>query len=411
MSIAKVSFLKQQVLAVLASGKVPAWAWALLAVILASLFIWRPWGQNASTGNRQRQSVMPVSVASAVKKDIPITLTALGTVTSLATATVKSQISGYLTEIHFTEGQMVKKGDILAQVDPRPYQAALAQYEGQREKDQALLDNARRDLKRYQTLISQDSTSRQTLDTAAATVRQYEGTVRSDQGQIDAQKLNITYCRIVSPVEGRVGLRQVDVGNYVTPSDANGVAVVTQLDPISVLFTLPEDSLRQLMPRLKAGAELLVTAYDRTNTEKLAEGRLQTVDNQIDTTTGTIKLRALFDNANAALFPNLFVNIALHLNTLQGAVAVPDSAVLTGTPGTYVYLLNADGGTVSLRKITAGPSAGGYVSVASGLAEGDRVVVDGADHLSDGAKVRIPAEAASPEAAATPAAAVAGGSK
>ena len=401
MKIPNTSFSIQQARSFMMSGRVPKWAWALFAALVTALVIWRPWTGSRNVSTREIRSAIPVSVASAAKKDIPITLTALGTVTSLATATVKSQISGYLTEIHFTEGQMVKKGDLLAQVDPRPYQATLAQYEGQREKDQALLDNARRDLKRYQTLISQDSTSRQTLDTAAATVRQYEGTVRSDQGQIDAQKLNIAYCRITSPVEGRVGLRQVDVGNYVTPSDSSGIAVVTQLDPISVLFTLSEDSLRLLMPRLKAGASLQVTAYDRTNTERLAEGTLQTVDNQIDTTTGTIKLRAVFDNAEATLFPNLFVNVTLHVNTLHDVVAVPSSAVLTGTPGTYTYLLNADSSSVVLRKITTGPSAEGYVSVTSGLVEGDRVVIDGADHLSDGAKVRIPAGGSADISAAT----------
>lgn len=401
MKIPNTSFSIQQARSFMMSGRVPKWAWALFAALVTALVIWRPWTGSRNGSTREIRSAIPVSVASAAKKDIPITLTALGTVTSLATATVKSQISGYLTEIHFTEGQMVKKGDLLAQVDPRPYQATLAQYEGQREKDQALLDNARRDLKRYQTLISQDSTSRQTLDTAAATVRQYEGTVRSDQGQIDAQKLNIAYCRITSPVEGRVGLRQVDVGNYVTPSDSSGIAVVTQLDPISVLFTLSEDSLRLLMPRLKAGASLQVTAYDRTNTEKLAEGTLQTVDNQIDTATGTIKLRAVFDNAEATLFPNLFVNVTLHVNTLHDVVVVPSSAVLTGIPGTYTYLLNADSSSVVLRKITTGPSAEGYVSVTSGLAEGDRVVIDGADHLSDGAKVRIPAGGSADISAAT----------
>lgn len=401
MKIPNTSFSIQQARSFMMSGRVPKWAWALFAALVTTLVIWRPWTGSRNVSTREIRSAIPVSVASAAKKDIPITLTALGTVTSLATATVKSQISGYLTEIHFAEGQMVKKGDLLAQVDPRPYQATLAQYEGQREKDQALLDNARRDLKRYQTLISQDSTSRQTLDTAAATVRQYEGTVRSDQGQIDAQKLNIAYCRITSPVEGRVGLRQVDVGNYVTPSDSSGIAVVTQLDPISVLFTLSEDSLRLLMPRLKAGASLQVTAYDRTNTEKLAEGTLQTVDNQIDTATGTIKLRAVFDNAEATLFPNLFVNVTLHVNTLHDVVVVPSSAVLTGIPGTYTYLLNADSSSVVLRKITTGPSAEGYVSVTSGLAEGDRVVIDGADHLSDGAKVRIPAGGSADISAAT----------
>lgn len=366
------------------------WGWAAFAgLVLLFAVVWWPLSPASGPRSKVRQPIMSVAVASAVRKDIPITLTALGTVTSLATATVKSQLSGYLTEIHFSEGQMVKKGELLAQVDSRPYEAALTQYEGQREKDQALLDNARRDLKRYQTLISQDSTTRQVLDTAAATVRQYEGAVRSDQGQIDAQKLNITYCRLVSPVNGRVGLRQVDVGNYVSPSDSSGVAVVTQVNPISVLFTLPEDTLRELLPRLQAGEQLKVSAYDRTNTEKLGEGLLETADNQIDTNTGTIKLRALFTNADSILFPNLFVNVTLHLSTLHDVIAVPDSAVQTGTPGTYVYLLDAAGGTVALHKIIAGPSAEGFTAILSGLSAGEQVVVDGADHLRDGAKVHV----------------------
>lgn len=328
-------------------------------------------------------------MAAAAKGDIPITLTSLGTVTSLATVTVKSQISGYLIEIPFREGQMVKKGDLLAQVDPRPYEALLAQYQGTLEKDQALLDNARLDLERYQRLIKQDSTSKQTVDTAAATVRQYEGTVRADQAQVDTQKLNLAYTRIVSPIDGRVGLRQVDVGNYVTASDTNGIVVVTQVRPISVVFTLPEDSLRQVLKRLQAGVRLSVVAYDRSHTEKLAEGALDTVDNQIDTTTGTVKLRAAFDNTDGSLFPNQFVNVTLLLDTLQGVITVPTTAVQTGTPGTFVYLANADN-TVSLRKVTTGATADGRVAILSGLMEGDRVVVDGTDRLSDGAKISIP---------------------
>lgn len=345
-------------------------------------------------GGPPGQSVQSVGIATAAKGDIPITLTSLGTVTSLATVTVKSQISGYLTEIHFREGQTVKKGDLLVQVDPRSYEASLAQYQGTLEKDQALLDNARVDLERYQKLIKQDSTSKQTVDTAAATVRQYEGTVRADQAQVDTQKLNLIYCRIVSPVDGRVGLRQVDVGNYVTASDTSGIVVVTQIVPMSVIFTLPEDSLRPLLKRLQTGAQLSVIAYDRTGTDKLAEGVLDTVDNQIDTTTGTVKLRALFANADGSLFPNQFVNVTLLLDTLHDVLTVPTTAVQTGTPGTFVYLANADN-TVSLRKITTGASADGRIAVLSGLNDGDKVVVDGIDHLSDGAKIRIPAAAAS----------------
>lgn len=382
------------------------WPWLLLLVIaVAVLVVWRqPW-QQASTGNGppggpSAQSVQSVAVASAAKGDIPITLTSLGTVTSLATVTVKSQISGYLTAVDFREGQMVKKGDVLAEVDPRPYEAALAQYQGQLERDQALLDNARLDLARYQKLAKQDSVSQQTADTAAATVRQYEGTVRADQALVDTQKLNLSYCRIVSPVDGRAGLRQVDAGNYVTASDTSGIVVVTQITPISVMFTLPEDSLRQVMKRLQAGASLGVTAYDRTSTDKLAEGTLDTVDNLIDTTTGTVKLRAAFANADGSLFPNQFVNVAMLVDTLSNVVTVPSAAVQTGTPGAYVYVVNANS-TVSLRKVTTGASADGRIAVLSGLAEGDRVVVDGVDHLVDGAKVSIPEAAGA--TAATPA--------
>jgi multidrug efflux system membrane fusion protein len=290
---------------------------------------------------------------------------------------------------------MVRKGDLLAQIDPRPYEAALAQFQGQVEKDQALLDNARLDLERYQRLIKTDATTRQTLDTQAAAVRQYEGTVRSDQGQVDAQKLNLIYCRITSPVEGRVGLRQVDAGNYVTAADTNGIVVVTQLDPISVTFTLPETSLRKLMKRYQAGTKLQVSIYDRSSTEKRADGILDTVDNQVDTSTGTVKIRALFENADSALFPNEFVNVALLLDTLQDVVAVPAAAVQSGILGTFVYRVNAENNTVSVQKIQAGPAADGRVAVLSGLAAGDVVVTDGADHLSDGAKVTIPGTEAS----------------
>jgi multidrug efflux system membrane fusion protein len=378
------------------------WPWLLLALaaIAVMIVLREPWKRSGPGpmpfGRPAAGAVQTVAVATAAKGDIPITLTSLGTVTSLATVTVKSQISGYLTDIHFREGQMVKKGDLLAQIDPRPYEAALAQFQGQVEKDQALLDNARLDLERYQRLIKTDATTRQTLDTQVATVRQYEGTVRSDQGQVDAQKLNLVYCRITSPVEGRVGLRQVDAGNYVTAADTNGIVVVTQLDPISVTFTLPETSLRQLMKRYQ-GAKLQVSIYDRSSTEKRADGILDTVDNQVDTSTGTVKIRALFQNADGALFPNEFVNVALLLDTLHEAVTAPAAAVQSGILGTFVYRVNAENNTVSVQKIQAGPAADGRVAILSGLAAGDVVVIDGADHLSDGAKVTIPgAEASQP---------------
>ncbi|MBB3260641.1 multidrug efflux system membrane fusion protein [Paraburkholderia bannensis] len=358
-----------------------------------------PPGAPGAMGGGQAQAV---GVAAAATGDVPVRLSSLGTVTSLATVTVKSQISGYLQSINFREGQHVKKGDVLAQVDPRQYQVALKQYQGQVVKDKALLDNARLDLARYQRLAKTDSVAQQTLDTAEATVREYEGTVLTDEAQVDAQQLNLTYCRIVSPVDGRVGLRQVDVGNYVTASDTDGVVVVTETDPISVVFTLPEDDLRRLNQRLASGARLQVVAYDRAGEEKLADGVLDTVDNQIDTTTGTVKLRALFKNADGALFPNQFVNISLLLDTLHGAVTIPSEAVQTGTPGTFVYRVN-DNQTVSLRKIRTGAAADGHTAVLAGLAVGDRVVIDGADHLSDGSKIRLPNPSVDETAAQRPA--------
>lgn len=366
------------------------WPWLLLAAaVIAALLIWRaPWRATATKGGG-RQASTAVGVATAVKGDVPVTLNALGTVTSLATATVKSQLSGYLTAVPFKEGQAVKQGDVLAQVDPRPYDVALAQYQGQLQRDQALLENARLDYKRYQQLAAQDSTSKQTVDTALATVHQYEGTVRTDQAQVDSEKLNLTYARIVSPIDGRVGLRQVDVGNYVTASDTDGVAVVTQMDPISVVFTLPEDDLEQVLAPSDDGKPRSVTAWDRTFTTQLSSGSLDTIDNQVDTSTGTVKLRALFANPKGTLFPNQFVNATLLVHTLHDAVTVPSTAVQTGSPGTFVYLLNNDH-TVALRKVTLGPSADGRVAITAGLAAGDVVVVDGADHLSDGAKVTVP---------------------
>lgn len=347
----------------------------------------RPAAQMGGPGPRPG-GLESVAVATAESRDIPIVLSGLGTVTPLATVTVKSQISGYLTQIAFTEGQMVRKGDLLVQVDPRPYQALLEQYEGTQAKDQALLDNARLDLKRYRTLAEQDSISGQNVDTQAALVRQYEGTVRADQGQVDTEKLNLVYCRITSPIDGRVGLRQVDLGNYVEASDTTGVVVVTEVAPISVLFVLPEDKVPQVRARLRAGAPLPVIAYDRSNSTKLAEGSLSTLDNQLDTTTGTLKLRALFSNKDDSLFPNQFVNARLLLDTVKGAVTIPQAAVQNGADGRAVYVVDGDN-KVHLRKIETGVSDSGVVAVTTGLTVGERVVTDGADRLQDGAAVAI----------------------
>jgi multidrug efflux system membrane fusion protein len=378
--------------------RVGLWVSVVAVVLLIAAFIaWRVVsGAGGGTGGHQggpgaQQTATSVGVATAAKADIPVTLESIATVTSLATATVKAQTSGYLTSIAFREGQTVKAGEVLAQVDPRPYQIALAQYQGQLQKDQATLENARLDLQRYQQLMKQDSTSKQTVDTAIASVHEYEGTVRTDQAQVDTQKLNLTYARITSPIDGRTGFRQVDVGNYVTSSDTDGVVVVTQMDPISVVFTLPEDSLAAVLKPAADGKPRPVSVWDRTFTTKLADGTLDTIDNAVDTSTGTVKLRALFANPDGHLFPNEFVNASLLVDTVRGAVTVPTTAVQTGTPGTYVYLLKSDH-TVSLRKITTGPSADGNVAVTAGLNAGDVVVVDGADHLTDGAKVIVPDE-------------------
>jgi membrane fusion protein, multidrug efflux system len=352
---------------------------------------WMPFGGPAAG------AAQSVAVATAAKGDIPVTVNSIGTVNSVATVTVKSRFSGYLTDIYFREGQMVKKGDLLAQVDPRPYEAALAQYQRQLEKDQALLDNARLDLEHYQRLTQQDATSAQAADIAVAMVRQYERAVGVDPAQVDEQKLNLVYCRITSPVDGRVGLRQVDAGNYVSASDTNGIVVVIELDPISVIFTVPEDSLPQLMKRHQAGAKLKVTIYDRTGSQKRGEGVLNGVDNQTDTSTGTVKVRALFHNADGSLFPDEFVSVALLLDTLQDVVTVPAAALQRGGPGTFVYQVNADNMTVAVRRILLGAVAGDRVAVLSGLAAGDVVVINGADHLNNGARIAITgAKAAKP---------------
>ncbi|MBU6475469.1 MAG: efflux RND transporter periplasmic adaptor subunit, partial [Alphaproteobacteria bacterium] len=321
------------------------------------------------------------------------TLNALGTVTPLSTVVVQPQIAGTLEQLDFKEGETVKKGAPLALIDPRPYEAALAQYQGQLARDTALLGGAKRDLARYNRLLREDSVSRQQRDDQQALVEQYEGTVVTDKAQIDNARLNISYCHVTAPIGGRLGLRQVDAGNYVSLNTVGGLVTVTQTQPTSVIFSLPEDDLPEIMKQLKAGAPLPVAALDRNMKTTLAEGALETVDNAIDTSTGTIKMRADFANGNDALFANQFVNVKLLLKTLKNAVVIPEAAVHSGTPGDYVYVVKADN-TVSVTPVKLGPSANGAVAVLSGLKAGDTIVTEGADRLKDGAKVTLPGRAA-----------------
>ena len=365
--------------------------WVLLVLAIIGAVVWyypRPETQPKTAGRGQLGAPVPVGVETVRKGDMPVTLTGLGTVTPLATVTVKTQINGYLTEVAFQEGQMVKKGDFLAQIDPRPYQVALEQAQGQLAKDQALLKNAQLDLQRYNTLVAQNSIATQTRDTQISLVAQDQAAIKTDQAQVDAQKLNLVYAHIVSPVTGRVGLRQVDAGNYVQTSDANGIVVVTQLQPISVIFTLPEDNLPAVLKQLHTGGQLPVTAYDRTGATELGKGHLETVDNQIDTTTGTVKLRAIFDNEQEILFPNQFVNVKLLVDTLRDTNIVPTAAIQHGAPGAFVYVVKPDQ-TAAVQKVKLGPGDGQNIAVLDGIQLGERVVVDGSDRLREGAKVTL----------------------
>ncbi len=364
------------------------WIVVLAALCFGGWYAWNAWQRSQRPARAFQQPPQSVGSATIGKQDIRVILNALGTVTSLNTVTVKTQIAGKITEIAFTEGQVVQKGDFLVQIDPRPYQVALENAQGALARDQALLKNAQLDLIRYQTLLKQDSISKQQLDTQAALVRQDEGTIKVDQAAVDSAQLNLVYCHIVSPVAGRVGLRQVDLGNYVQPTDANGIVVVAQFQPISVIFALPEDSIPQVQRDINAGRKIEVQAWDRADQSQLEDGYLMSVDNQVDVTTGTVKFRAGFDNPDGLLFPNEFVNAKLIANTLKGQVSMPSAAVQRGEPGTFVYLIQ-DNGTVHVQPVKLGPVDGPNVAVLDGLKPGDRVVTDGADRLREGAKVAV----------------------
>jgi multidrug efflux system membrane fusion protein len=365
----------------------------VLALVVAGVVWWsRQEGAPQQAGGGRNATPMSIVPETVAKGDIGVNLNALGTVTSLATVTIRTQISGYLQKIDFKEGDDVKKGDLLAEIDPSPYEAALAQAKGNLARDEALLKGAQVDLARYQALAAQNAVPHQTLDTQVALVAQDQGTVEADRAAVKAAEVNLQYCHIVSPLDGRVGLRQVDQGNYVTPGDTNGLVVITQLQPISVLFTLPEDNLQTVLKRMQGGATLPVSAYDRSGASKIADGIMQTFDSQIDPTTGTIKARAQFANDAKTLYPNQFVNVGLLVDTHKDVTTMPTAGIQRGVPGTFVYLVNADS-TVSVRKVVLGVTDGERVEVRSGLAPGDRIVIDGADKLRDGARINVRAEA------------------
>jgi multidrug efflux system membrane fusion protein len=354
-------------------------------LILLIVFIW--WRHSGTTV--KPVAVAPsVGVARAVSGPMPVTLDELGTVTPLSTVTVLPQISGYLTQIAFTEGQDVKVGQFLAQIDPRAYQIQLEQDQAAYAKDSATLSQARSDLARYEQLAAQDSISAQQVADQRFLVQQDQGTVAADQANIDTARLNLVYCHITSPVAGRVGLRLVDVGNYVTSGSTTGIAVVTTIAPATVIFSVAQTDLSPILVRLGQGAILAATAYASDDTTKLEDGTLAAVDNQVDSSTGMVKLRASFANADEALFPNEFVNMHLLVNTLQNATLVPTSAVQTGAPGTYVYVVQPDD-TVKVQIVTTGPADATDTVIAKGVAPGDVVVTDGIDRLSDGMKVQV----------------------
>jgi multidrug efflux system membrane fusion protein len=349
---------------------------------------------GAGRGGRSgRGPAATVGVATAEKADLPVTLDALGTVTAAATTTVRPQVSGILQKVLFKEGQMVKAGQVLAQIDPRQFELQLMQATGQRERDEAQLENARLTLERYRTLLSQDSIARQDVDTQASLVKQLQGTVTTDRANEGTARLNLGYTKVVAPISGRVGLRVVDIGNLVGSNDAAGIAVITQLAPIDVEFAVPQDRVADLAPRAgeRAGAGMVALAYDRTRTTVLEKGVFHALDNQVDTQTGTVMAKARFNNAGSSLFPSQFVNVRLELRTIKDAVVVPVTALRHGSSGDYVYVLQ-DGQTASLRPVTRGIATVDKVQIVSGLQAGEQVITEGADRLKDGARVTLPSQ-------------------
>lgn len=365
--------------------------WMLFALLLLGgvigFFVFQRKEKAATDKPPPSQVGVSISTAVAEKGSIAVYINALGSVTPLNTVTIKSRVDGQLMSVNYREGQMVREGDVLAEIDPRPFQALLTQAEGQYERDKALLENAYIDLKRFQMAYSKNAIPKQQLDTQVATVHQLEGTVKNDQGVIDNARVQLAYCHITSPISGRVGLRLVDPGNIVHAADTTGMLVITQVQPISVLFSVAEDNLPQIMQQLRRGNRLPVDAFDRTQQKKLSSGRLLTLDNQIDTTTGTIKLKATFSNADLALFPNQFVNARLLVTTQRGVTLVPTAAIQRNSQGAFVFVIQPNQ-TVAMRTVSAGTTEGNETAV-EGLNAGDTIAVNGFDKLQDGAKVVI----------------------
>lgn len=365
-----------------ARGRIIFWLIILVLIALLILYVMRQ--QHAHKQSAVKP--IPVQTALAKTKDVPVYLPALGQVTPTYNVTVRTQVNGRLLRVDFTEGQLVKAGQLIAQIDPRPFLAQLEQFQGQLERDQAQLHNARLDLARYQTLAPIGAVSKQVYTSQIWLVKQLEGTVKADQGQVDAVKVNLIYTNITSPINGRIGLRLVDPGNFVQTTDTTGLAVINTIQPITVVFSLPEDNVPQVLQQINAGKQLQVEAYDRQQNKLLAVGTLLTIDNQIDTTTGTVKLKANFANQNYALFPNQFVNVQLLVTKLQHVVVVPTAAVQHGPQGTFVFLVNAND-TVSIKPVIAGITVGDDTVINSGVTLGNTVVIDGIDKLTEGSPV------------------------